>query len=176
MPELTDAQKAALAAMGGNSEVEPTDDTPVDMDALLNESLDNIPDIADYVTPKEGMYQVKVLEVNKNHEVGDATCIQITYEIVELLQAKGSESGDDTKPGDKFSQLYFMSTFKGAKFNQGLLKKLLLPVALRFGTSDLGSTLDAYAGTTVAAQIKHRRDRDDKTRVYASVSKIVFMD
>jgi len=162
--------------MGGNAEADPNDDAPVDMDSLLNESLEDIPDIADFVTPREGVYQLKVVEVNKNHEVGDATCIQCTYEIVELLQAKGSESGEDTKPGDKFSQLYFMSTFKGAKFNQGVLKKLLLPVALRFGTSNLGTTLDAYKGVTIAATIKHRKDRDDKSKVYAGVTKIVFMD
>lgn len=164
-----------LAALGMNDSPEQTDESaPVDMDALLNQSLNDIPDLPDFVVPKEGAYRLHVDEVDLAREIGETKAIQISYTIKELIEAKGTPLGDDVKPGDKFSELYFMSTAKGAAWTAGALKKLLQPVAERNGCVDLRQTLQSFSGCDVAAMIKHQKDKEDKTKVYAKVSKIIF--
>lgn len=170
----------ALASLGVSSSTAPQElldeNVPVDMDALLNEDLDSIPDLPDFVTPKEGVYKVHVDEVDLAKEIGTNRAISVTYSIQELVQARGTETGDDCKPGDKFSELYFMTTQKGAEYTKQHLKKLLLPVAAQMGTSNLASTLSSFGGCDVYVVIKHQKDRDDKAKVYAKVSKVAFPD
>lgn len=169
-------QKDALTALGMNSVAgdNSEDFSPVDMDSLLNQSLDDIPDLPDFVNPREGAYRLHVDTVDLAKEIGDTKAIQINYTVKELIEEKGTTTGDVVKPGDKFSELYFMSTAKGAAWTAGALKKLLQPVAERSGCVDLRATLVAFAGCDVAAMIKHQKDREDKSKVYAKVSKIIF--
>lgn len=149
-------------------------DTSVDMDMLLNQSLDDIPDLPDFVTPREGAYRQRVDSVDLAAKVGEKRAIQITYSISTIMELKGSMLGDDVKPGDKWSELYFMTTPKGSAYTVAALKKLLMPVAQRMGTTNLQTTLQAFAGCEIAGLIVHQKDRDDKTKVYAKMKRIVF--
>jgi len=174
---MDEKTRKALEAMGQTvpDETESSGEM-ADLDALLNQSLDDIPEVADFVVPKEGVYQLHVEKVDKNKEINEKRTIQFDYAIVECLQERGTDTGDSVKPGDKFSEAYFVGSKEQGAFVQGLLKKLLAPVAARFSTSNLGTTIDAYAGCNIAATIKHRRNKDDKSIVYPRVTKIVFMD
>lgn len=173
---MSSANAAALAALSGGNTVEVEEDGAVDMDALLNQSLDDIPDLPDFVTPKEGAYALHVDEVNLNAEIGTdkKRAIQVTYTVTEVLELKGSAAGEDAKPGDKFSELFFMTTAKGADYTAKHLKKLLSPVAERMQSSNIAATLNAFAGCDIVALIVHQKDRDDKSKVYAKVKKIIF--
>jgi hypothetical protein len=152
------------------------DELPVDMDALLNQDLDAIPDLPDFVTPKEGVYRVTVESTDINKTIGDNRAIEFAYVITELMEEKGTSTGDSCKAGDKFSELYFMSTPKGADYTQKALKKLLAPVSVQMGTTKLTETIAAFAGCDVFIAIKHQKskDFDHDGKVYGKVYKVVF--
>lgn len=163
------------AATEGSTEATETNDEPVDLDALLNQSLNDIPDQPDFVVPKVGAYMIMVKEIDRNGVINDKKAIKFLYSIVEALEIKGTE-GDDVKTGDVFGEAFFVNTQKGAAFVAGHLKKLLNPVELRMNTHSLGESMAAFKGCTVAAVITHRRDKNDKTKVYPQVKKIMFTD
>ena len=174
---MDEKQKAALAALGGNTGDDSGSSevgSSVDMDSILNEDLDNIPDMPDFVNPKEGVYLLHVEEVDLAKEIGDNRAISISYTIKELIQAKGTEMGDDVKEGDKFSELYFMSTPKGAEYVKQHLKKILAPVSIQMGTANLRDTLQAFSGCDIYGVVKLKRDRDDKNKYYPQITKIAF--
>ena len=147
-----------------------------DIESMLNEDLDDIPDLPEFVTPKEGVYGVLVKEVDTTKEVGDKRCFEIKYKITELIEKGHTNTGDECKVGDEFSQLYFMTTPKSIDFNKSVLKGLLTPVQERFGTRNLSQTLESLKGCVVAVVVKHRKDQNDKEKVYVDVKQMSFMD
>ncbi len=181
MDEATAAKLAALGMTPGNSggamtSTSEEDSAPVDMDALLNQNFADVPDLADFVSPKNGAYKFHVDAVDPEKLIGDSKTVQIEYTITELVDVDDDAMGDVVKVGDKYSELYFMTTPKGSAFNLARLKKLLMPVAEKFGTTTLRTTLAAYQGCDIVGMIKNKKDKKDPDIVRSSMIKIGFMD
>ena len=139
-----------------------TDKTVVaedDIEAMLNQDLDDIPDLADFVVPKEGVYAVNVKDVDTTKEVGDSRCIEIKYKITELLEQGNSPLGDDCKVGDEFTQLYFLTTAKGIAFNKSSVERFVVSGTRAIWNSNLAQTLEDLKVVTLPSSLSIGKTR-----------------
>lgn len=101
--------------------------TILDLDALLDGTMDSVADVPDYVTPPAGTYVVKVdkaeLEKYKNKAGEEKLRFRILYSIVSTI-----ELADDKTPpvanGSLFTET-FMADGDGLAFFKRQAKKLL---------------------------------------------------
>lgn len=105
--------------------------TILDLDALLDESLDSIPDLPEYMNPPDGAYQLRCKEVKietyktkpKNGEAAkEGTRIRMTTEVTattELAKADQAPVADGT---------LFSETFQGTEEGLSFFKQRALKI------------------------------------------------
>lgn len=139
---------------------------------LLDISLDDIEDLAGFDVPWPGEY---VLEMTADiKEVNDATCVELSYEVVECLK-KNEDSDPDTPAGTKFSQLFALTgAAKRVDMAKKFLKQTLKGIAEDVGEGNLLVLIRDHLadGMRVAATVGRRKDKEDPERVYAKVSNV----
>jgi hypothetical protein len=135
---------------------------------LKSSSFDAIDDLPEFAVPPNGHYQL-CLDM-KEKEVNGKECIEASFTVEDVL---GLENPNAVPPkvGDKFSCLYQVDN----EFGAGLLKKLLKPIFEASGASNYGAAMEAANGMTIAATVKQRFDKDDKTKVYARVENVTVL-
>jgi hypothetical protein len=109
-------------------------ETILDLDQLLDSTLDLVEDLPDYVDPADGLYALSIQEakVNKSKDPKKASRIVLTYKIEEIVEI--DDGGYAVPTGSLFTE-GFQGTADGLKFFKRQAKKL-------FGTDDLtGNTL-----------------------------------
>jgi hypothetical protein len=134
-----------------------TDTTILDMDALLDETLDTVADVPDYVTPPEGVYTLKVSNCELSSREDKTTkaktsLIAITYEVVTTHEVKDNKE-PPVANGSLFSERFQVTEEGKAYFKRAA--KNILQVSSLDGVSlrDIFATLkDSQA---VRAVINH---------------------
>lgn len=102
-----------------------TQSTILDLDALLDSTLDNVPDVPDYMNPPAGQYRLGVEDAAiekmkaKEGEVGGSR-IKITYKVVATKETKEMPVPD----GTLFTET-FMGTEQGLGFFKRQVKKIM---------------------------------------------------
>lgn len=99
--------------------------TLLDMDSILDQTLDNVEDVPDYVTPPAGLYVLKIndakIESYKNKKGEEGLRIKLVESIVAT-----EDCGDEVPPaaGSLFSET-FQATEDGLKFFKKQAKRIL---------------------------------------------------
>ena len=146
--------------------------------SILDRELDDIEDLPGFVVPANGEYILNVKTEFK--EVNKKSAVEIGYEMVECVK-KDNDADADSKPGDKFSQLFFLSgdgkdpekDAEMLKLSLGKMKELVSQVAEQTGNGNLGSLLrDTLSNAVVTATVKRRQDKEDKEKFYATVKNL----
>lgn len=136
------------------------------LDELFAANLDDIADLASYETPPKGSYIFSVSTDTK--EINKKAAVEAAFTVVETVELENAED----KPvavGTKFSTAFML----GNPISEGKLKQFLAPFAAHFGTTNVGTLVrDTIKEVTVAAIMKHRKDKDDPEKVYADVRNI----
>lgn len=131
-----------------------SNETLLDMDAMLGETMDAVDDVAEFANPPAGEYRLKVISAKpgKQSKSGNAT-MQITYAVVET---KSTASGEQPVPdGTMFSER-FQWTEQGKPFFKARIKSIM-------GVDDvsgvtLGDMLASAAGQEFDARITIKKD------------------
>jgi hypothetical protein len=147
--------------------------TLLDLDAMMEESLDNVPDAPDFTNPPAGEYSLQVKEVKTEKYKAkakdgipehEAQRIRITYSI---LQTKSVAAGDAPVPdGSMFSET-FMGTEQGLGYLKSRAKGILNATDLA-GVS-LKVLLDTMKGSTFDARITIRKTPNPAGGEYENV-------
>lgn len=104
--------------------------TILDLDALLDESLDSIPDLPEYINPPDGNYRLRCKEAKiesykgkpKNGEPAkEGTRIRMTTEVVATVEL--AKDGAPVADGTLFSE-----TFQGTEEGLGFFKQRAIKV------------------------------------------------
>lgn len=111
-------------------------DTILDIDDLLNTSMDSVVDIPDYITPETGLYMLSIHDVTikRAKEAGKASRIMVTLAISATVELpEGSMPAAD---GSLFV-LSYQGTKEGIEYFKRDAKKMLnmdeLPAGLSMG-------------------------------------------
>lgn len=130
-----------------------SNETLLDLDALLDTNLDNVETVPDYVTPGKSILALKIksaeIKKGKNKEQKDVTNIIITYEIADTI-----ESDEPPFPNGSLFSERFAATEDGLKyFKKQALKILNVADA---GGATLREIMDGLAGVEFKAAITQR--------------------
>lgn len=136
--------------------------------ALLDMSIDDIDDLPGFECPVNGVYTLKFSTSVK--VVNDKDAVEASFEVIECNE-QNNAADEPTKPGTKFSCLYFLDN----EISQGKMKELLLPVAKHFDERNILKLItDTCKDLIVVAKVRRRADKNDKERFYPDVSGIVI--
>jgi len=139
--------------------------TPLDENALFAADLDDLADLPSFETPPPGSYILNVTVGVKKINGKDA--VEAAFEVVETAELADS----DDKPvanGTKFSTAFFLDN----EYGVGNMKKFIAPFGAHFGITNIGSLIAEIKNVQVACNVKNRKDKQDPTKVYASVDNI----
>lgn len=136
------------------------------LDLLFAASLDDIADLASYETPPKGSYILTVTTDVK--EINKKAAIEAAFTVVETVELDNAED-KACAVGTKF----FVAFMLGNPVSEGKLKQFLAPFAAHFGTTNVGELVrDTIKDVTVAAIMKHRKDKDDPEKLYADLRNV----
>lgn len=125
-------------------------DTILDMDSILDQTLDTVPDIPDYVTPPTGLYMLSIEEAKlEKYNTKDKKAglrLKVVHKIEETVETEEMPVAD----GSLFSET-FQATEEGLGYFKRAAKKYLGVESL-----DGVSIRDIIAELTQAAPFKAR--------------------
>jgi len=104
------------------------DNTILDLDAMMNDTLDDIPDAPDFVTPPAGEYRLVVKDATsekyqtKAEPDVDKQRLKITYSIMQTISTANNES--PVPDGSIFTET-FMATQQGLSFFKKRIKEVM---------------------------------------------------
>lgn len=136
--------------------------TILDLDAMLDESLDSVPDVPDFMNPPNGFYNLRLKEAKIEKYESKAkdgkpatsgTRIRVTTEVAETIECEGQPVPNGT---------LFSETFQGTEEGLGYFKARAIKV-LNVGDVQgvpLRDILSSLAGVDFQAKIKTKKSGD----------------
>ena len=136
----------------------------VNLDALLDSSLDDLADLPEFVVFPAGAHHCTAFLESK--EVNDSPCIELKLKLIETKEYANPE--DAAKPlaaGAESSVLFNLTN----EFGQGKLKPIAKELAQHFGVIKLSEVLEAAKGGVEVMAVTKQRQNKDKTQTYLEV-------
>lgn len=134
-------------------------DATMNLNDLLNGSLDDLPDVPAFVTWPAGAYRCLVSAELK--EVNDKPVVEAKYTLKEVLEMA---SPDTVAPlvNSTNSEAFFLDNELGI----GKMKDFLKPFAKQFDEANVQALIDLVKNIEVDVVNKPRKDKKDPDRSY----------
>jgi hypothetical protein len=146
-------------------------------DSILDTSLDDVadlPEYADYLPT--GHYKLLIADCEKkvvettNKETKQkegSPVVQVTYEVVEVLELKDSTEEPLVKPGMRFSESYWLNgDSEKKKKTLEIIKARYKELSEQFKWTNVAEIVAGLKGLTITAAIRSVPDKNDKGRFY----------
>lgn len=136
-----------------------SNDTILDLDALLDSTMDGVKDVPDFVNPPAGVYMLRVKEAKSEQYTQKAKDgkpeqkalrLKIMYEVAETIETKEAPVAD----GSLFSES-FMATEDGLGYFKNQAKKIFNVKEL--GDAKIRDILESLTGQEFKAAITIRK-------------------
>ena len=147
-----------------------SDKTVLDLENMLEETLDSIPDAPDYVTPPAGEYTLLVKDAlidkyfTKKEPDTEKQRLKIIYSIVETLSTATKE---EPVPNESLFSEQFQATTDGLSYFKKRITGIM-NVENVLGTS-LADMMDSVKGATFKARISIKKSKGDDGTEYENV-------
>ena len=139
-----------------------SENTILDLDALLDGSLDNVQAAPDYVTPPPGNYMLAIddakLEKYKSKEGKEGVRIKLGYKVVQTIDLSENTDEPPVADGSMFSES-FLYTEEGLPYFKKTAQNILDVKSIE-GVS-MRELLDGLKGTEFRARIGSRTSEKD---------------
>lgn len=146
-------------------QTELTDEERAMMSALLDDNLDDIPDLPDFGVPPKGAYRLRV-DGFPYKTVNEKLCVEVQVVVLETREL-ADPNAIPPKVGMQVTELvWFHNDPVKAK---GVLKKKLEAVGEEIGEGNLSKLMERATGMELFGTIDHRKDKEDKDKVYANI-------
>lgn len=131
---------------------------------MMDMSLDDLKDLPPFEVPPVGHYKLGLSLAWK--EVNDKQCIEASFEVKETLELTNATDAP-CAAGTKFSTLFQLAN----EFGQGAFKELVKPLidGLGLAGKKVSEVVKEVQNVEIHATVKHRKDKNDKEKVYANV-------
>lgn len=124
-------------------------------DDFLNDDIENAPEVADFVTPPSGYYNLTLTKIDMDKaEDSLAEWVKVTWTI-DCTEELAKADAEQVKDGSLFSEMFFTKTKDGkaSDMGRGALKKVFAPIAAQFGKTQWAEIFEAAVGAKVRAKI-----------------------
>jgi len=146
-----------------------------DIDSLLDKNLDDIADLPSFDTWPKGVHKAiitwerKDIEKTVDGSKKKVPHMQLNMAFLETLELEDTSfSGKLPQVADKMNTAYDLTN----EFALGALKKAVASLSPRFN-GNLKETIKGTNGFEVAIVLKHRKDKNDKDRVYPQIEDMI---
>lgn len=140
----------------------------LDLGAMMDATLDNIPDAPDFITPPPGIYTLGVkdckVETYKPKAGGEAQRIRILYTVEATEEVAANEV--PVPDGSMFSET-FMATQQGLSYFKSRVKAIMNVDSL--AGSSLRDMMESIKGTTFDARITIKKTSNPNGGEYENV-------
>lgn len=133
----------------------------MNLDSLLDASLDDLADLPEFLVFPAGAYRV-VIGFEKK-AINNHPAIEIKMKNMEVVEL-GDAAATPPEVGAESSVAYMMDN----EFGQGNFKKVMKPLGEHFGVGKLGEIMEQAQGLEVVAVVKTRMNKD-KTQTYQDI-------
>jgi hypothetical protein len=150
------------------SEAEDT----MNMDSLLDETLDDLEDLPEFKPYPAGAHQC--LATFSTKEINGNAAIELGFKLVETLefanpQEATNENGEpSTKQGDTASTMFMLNN----EFGRGNLKKCATPFGEALGLPTIRDIVNEVQDIECVILTSIRTDKNDKDKHYLNVKEI----
>ncbi len=145
----------------------------LDLDALMDTKLDDVPTLPDYITPPPGLYVLSIVEAGTDtYDVKEdgrktgakGTRIKIVYEISETVAV---EQGEDPVP----NKSRFSESFQGSEEGIKYFKKAAMNIlgVTDFENATIRDVMDGLKGAEFRAKITVRKTEGENGKVYENL-------
>jgi len=140
----------------------------IDLDNLLDETLDDIEDLPEYKSFPKGSYKLSVTMSAK--EVNDKPAVEMEMKCLEVLELADADAAAPAE-GDTSSILFFLDN----PFGKGKLKKAATPLAESLGASSVREIVEACQGIECVAVLKQTVNKKDADSPYQELVEIAVV-
>ena len=137
----------------------------MNLDSLLDATLDDLADLPEFAIFHPGAHRVSVEFSVK--EINKKPAVEMKMKLLETLELADPDQVPQA-PGTETSIAFMLEN----EFGQGNLKKIMAPLAEAFGTSSLRDTMNAAKGTECNVVSSTRADKLDKDRLYMQIKSL----
>jgi len=135
----------------------------VDINALLDSSLDDLADLPEFKPFPAGAH--KVLVTFETKTVAAHPCVEMTMKAVETLELANPAEDQPLVAGAETNVLFMLDN----EIGQGKLKEALKPLAEATGMNKTSDILNAANGMEVTVVTKVRTNSKDTTQKYTDI-------
>lgn len=149
------------------------DDLDLSQLDILDQDLEDLPDLAGFDVPVNGQYLLELSTSVK--EVNEKPAVEVNYVVRQCIK-QDKDTDVPTPIETQFSQLFFLKGKETAvKMSLGKLKTLFAGLTEIAGTANLKALIEFFKAnpTMVNATVKRVVDKEDKERFYARVKNVV---
>lgn len=142
----------------------------VNLDSLLDGTLDDIADLPQFKVFPSGAYNVQLKEGFVQKEINNHPAIELKMVCTEVLELNNAaDEADAPKPGDECSIAFMMDN----EIGQGKFKEAIKNFAAMAGTSNIRTCMEASKGAEVMVVIKRtHKDEGGERKYYANLQKL----
>lgn len=151
----------------------------LDIDALLDASMDDLDDLPPVGVPPSGHYNLTVtFEVKEiEGDNGKKRIPAATYTVDAINELKNDEERDEVAVGQSFTEFFHLTKRDGTKntFGIGTLKARLAAFSERFGTSNVGQLMNEVKQVAITATVVRKVNKKNEDQFNVNVKDIVVL-
>lgn len=149
----------------------------VDIEALLNASMDDLDDLPPVGTPPSGHYNLSL--TMSIEEMGDdkRQVIFANYVIDAINELKDESEAAEVAVGQKFREGFFILKKDGKvnEFGIGTLKERLKPMVAVYNTDKIGELVAQTKQVAIAASVKRTVNKKDPDNFNLSIKDMIVL-
>lgn len=136
--------------------------------SIMDQTLDDLPDLPGFKVPPTGAYAVEVLSIIEK-KIGDHPAVEAKFKIIEVTEVSGALDEGEAPPavGDECNVAYMLDNDTG----QGFLKDFLRPIGEHLGIKNLREIAEKSKGMLLVIVAKRTYDKA-KDRHYFNLKKL----
>ena len=126
-----------------------------DFDDLLNDNIDNAPEVPDFVTPPSGFYKLTVTDIKMDKaEDSGQKWVKVYYSIDETVELAKPDA-EAVPVGSMFTESFFYTDKEGkqSEIGMGNMKKCFAHIAAHFGVSGWAEIFERAVSLKVSAKV-----------------------
>lgn len=149
-----------------------TEATMVDIDSLLDGTLDDLADVPEFKPWPDGAHRATIKWDLK--EVSGQKCPELTATAIETMELADPTNDQPLAANDSTSVLFMFKKKDGTanEIGQGQFKELIAPLVAATGAASPREAMDKANGMEVLLVSKKRADKNDKTKFYTSFTSL----